>query len=171
MELQQIYYIGELVAAAAVIGSLLFVGVQMRQTANAQKVSVTAASVANWQETVLVLAGSEQVAPAMARVTQAESATDLELTDILRVTGLLIAAAKNTEFAYYRHRSNEIADGLWDAARGGLLVSFISPMSREVIWPRVKTQVSPEFANFFEAELSALSDSDFQDIRPTPSST
>ena len=161
MELVQIYYVGELIAAIAVIASLLFVGGQMRQNANALRVSATAASVANWQETVLELAGSEHVAPAMARVSQANDPGDVDAVDALRVSGLLIAAAKNTEFAFYRHQSNEITDGLWEAARNGFLTSFSSGMVKEVIWPRVKTQVSPEFASFIEKELISFPDTSF----------
>lgn len=154
MELVQIYYIGELVGVAVIVGSLLFVGAQMRQNANALRVSATAASVSNWQGTVLEIAGSEHVAPALARIGQATDPNDLELVDTIRITGLLIAAAKNTEFAYYRHKANEITDGLWEAACNGLSLPFAAPMMKAVIWPRVKLQLSSEFAAYMDKTLS-----------------
>lgn len=164
MGLEQLYYIGELVGVVVVIGSLLFVGIQMRQSANALRVSTTAAAVANWQATVLELAGGEHVAPAIARVNQATDPSDLDTVDVMRITGFLIAAAKNTEFAFFRHQANEIADGLWEAARNGLLVPFRTPITREVVWPRVKMQLSPEFASFFEKELNQLPGQSFSDL-------
>jgi hypothetical protein len=37
MELEQLYYLGELVGVVAIIGSLMFVGVQMRQSTHATR--------------------------------------------------------------------------------------------------------------------------------------
>ena len=86
MDLEQVYYLGELIAAVAVVASLLFVGVQMRQNSNALRVSATAAGVANWQETVLVLASSDYIAPALVRFNAAERPDELGVEDVMRVT-------------------------------------------------------------------------------------
>jgi hypothetical protein len=40
MDLQSIYYLAELIAAVAVVGSLIFLGVQMRQNTGALKATV-----------------------------------------------------------------------------------------------------------------------------------
>ena len=46
--LEQLYYLSEVVGVVIVAGSLIFVGLQMRQNSNALRVSATAASVGNW---------------------------------------------------------------------------------------------------------------------------
>ena len=100
MELEQLYYLGEMIGVVVVAGSLIFVGQQMRQNARALSVSATAASVANWQRTVLELASSDHVAPALSRVVQATDPNDLDFVDVTRVAAFSTAAAKNAERSY-----------------------------------------------------------------------
>jgi hypothetical protein len=154
MLLEQLYYLGELFGVVIVAGSLIFVGLQMRQNANALRVSTTAASVGNWQSTVLELSSSDHLVPAYARVSQAAKATDLTFEDIARIAAFSSAVAKNAEFAYYRHRANEIDDGFWDVALNTLIGFFNTSMMREAIWPRVKIQLSPDFTSRVEDAFS-----------------
>jgi hypothetical protein len=150
MNLEQIYYFGELIGVVAIVASLLFVGLQMRQNANGLKVNATATAVANWQSVVLELASSDTLAMAWHRMTTASDISDLEPTDVARVTAMLTAAAKNAEFTYFRHLVNEVDDGHWVSARVGFLRGFVSPLTREIIWPRVKADLSPEFGAYIE---------------------
>lgn len=143
-------------ATLAVIASLVFVGMHLRQNAQAQRVTATAASVSNWQDTVLQLATSEHPAPAASHVSEATDAAALDNIDVVRMTAMLVAASKNTEFSYYRHQDDEITDGLWEAALNGLLASLASPMARQVVWPRVKSQLSPLFAAYITDEIKRL---------------
>jgi hypothetical protein len=154
MILEQLYYLSEVVGVVIVTGALIFVGQQMRQNARALRVSATAAGVANWQSTVLELASSDHIVPAYARVNQASKPGDLIYEDIVRVAALSTAAAKNAEFAYYRHQAREIDGGFWEAALNGLLQLFTTSMAREIIWPMVKVMLSPDFASYMDKALS-----------------
>jgi hypothetical protein len=154
MELEQLYYLGEMIGVVVVAGSLIFVGQQMRQNARALSVSATAASVANWQHTVLELASSDHIAPAYTRISQAAEPSDLVFEDTTRIAGFSVAAAKNAEFAFHRHQAKEIDDGFWEASLNGLLGLFRTSMMREVIWQRIKPQLSPDFVTYMDKALS-----------------
>ena len=61
MELQNIYFVAEIAAAIAVFGSLVFVGMQLRQGNAATLASNAQASVNNWNQMSLLLATDERL--------------------------------------------------------------------------------------------------------------
>lgn len=69
--LDRAHQIADIVAAFAVVGSLIFVGIQLQQNAKAMGVENRQSAMNGWNETTLAVATNEQLAEQwVARVTQ-----------------------------------------------------------------------------------------------------
>lgn len=154
MELQQLYYIGELVGVTALVASLIFVGLQMRQNAKGLQANAAANMVSNWQEVMLSISRDATLSRDIIAVNTASSADDFTAEQAVRYLAFLSAGLKNTEYSYYRYLAGELDEGLWQASETGALAMFNTPLKKELFWPGVQFQLSPRFANYLEEKLA-----------------
>ena len=150
MELQDIYFVAEIVGVIAIVGSLLFVGVQMRQNTNALKASVANDMVATWQSVMEPFCTDPGFIEAINFFRNDKEGAEPTEEQFTRVFGFYSPSFKNCEFAYYRYLAGELDEGLWLGIRNGALDAFGSHMWTSQIWPALRIALSPQFARFME---------------------
>jgi hypothetical protein len=169
VELQDIYFIAEIVGVVAIIGSLLFVGGQMRQNTMAMQASVAADMARSWQEVVLSSANDQELTTAIELVNNATDETELpDSTMFYRYIMWLSAGMKNAEFSFYRHQSDQLEDGLWSSALYGALTMFNTPTKVKIIWPIMRNQVSPKFAQFMDGAIAKGAPDTIEEMAQSP---
>ena len=61
MEVQDIYFVSEIFAAIAVVASLIFVGVQLRQNTNAVRYDANQRNAASFQSMIMAVAANDDL--------------------------------------------------------------------------------------------------------------
>ena len=150
MELQDIYFVAEIVGVVAIIGSLLFVGAQMRQNTNALRASVENDMLTNWQTNMQPMISSQEFVEAMGHFDEPNATADLSRDAATRLSAFWLASMKNVEFSYFRHLAGEMDDALWIGIKNAALDPFNKVPMRETIWPFIRLKVSPQFVAFIE---------------------
>ena len=109
--LNKIHQIGELTAAVAVVISLVFVGLQIRDNTVASEAATHQASVAYDLE-LLLNAGES---PATARVYRAyrDEPDSLEGEELLQGETLFIALFRHNENVYLQRRAGMLSEDVW----------------------------------------------------------
>ena len=120
--LNKIHQIGELVAAVAVVVSLVFVGLQIRDNTIASEAATHQASVAYDLELVL----NAGTSPATARVYRAyrDDPDSLEGDELLQGETLFIGLFRHNENVYLQRRAGMLSEDVW-AAREPFLRFFV----------------------------------------------
>lgn len=155
MELVQVYYAAEIVGVLAIIGSLLFVGIQMRQNTSALNGNAAQNVVTNWQGPTLAMATNGALAENFAMANSPEDARIVPLDVRLQLMGLIAAIVKNCEFIYFRHLADEVDEEQWKACRRSMLASMGGPFLIDEIWPLVRLQVSDQFGDYVDELLAS----------------
>ena len=150
MDLQNIYYIGELVAAIAVVGSLIFLGFQMRQNTGALKATVASDMMSNWITVMSPFISSTEFIDAARQLDELDDPEDLPMDARMRLLGFWSGGMKNAEFSYYRFLNGDMEEDLWLAMRNGAIAQCNSDGMRKVIWPLIRLHLSPEFVHYIE---------------------
>ena len=129
MELEQIYYIGELIAAVAVISSLLFVGVQMRQNTTALRAQSHHAFTQAINQPNLVVAQSQELAELFGAGLMDRGSLD----DVRRgrLDNLLLSYFHALDTLHYQTRISASDPELMEAELGGLRTFVSFPGVRE----------------------------------------
>ena len=169
MALQDVYFVAEIVGAAAIIGSLLFVGAQMRQNTNALKATVANDMVSIWQSVMEPFTNNPDFVEAMHVFRRDDPAQPPSENQITQVYGFWSPSFKNCEFAYYRYKAGEMDEGLWLAIRNGALAPFQAGLWTSLIWPGLQLSLSPQFVSFMEQLLADGEHYRIEDIyEPSP---
>ncbi len=154
MDLQNIYYIGELIAAFAVVASLIFLGIQMRQNTGALKATVESDMMSSWITVMSPHTTSSEFVAAQIEFSEAKGPADISTEALIRLLAFWSGGMKNAEFSYYRYLSGDMEDGLWLAIRNGALRPFSSAVMKEAIWPTIKPELSPKFVQHIEEAVN-----------------
>lgn len=151
--LDRIHKISEIVAAFAIVASLIFVGVQVSQNTGALKATVASDMMSNWINVMAPFTTDSEFVEAQIQFAQAEGPDDISDEAMVRLLGFWGGGMKNAEFSYYRHLSGDMEDGLWLAMRNAALRPFNSAVMREAIWPSIRLELSPQFVQRMEAAI------------------
>ena len=149
MTLESIYYIGQTVAVMAILVSLIFVGVQIRQNTREMK-SAAAQAVHENFSSFLVAAGSPEVSEVL---TRAFIRFD-EMEDAERWVFICHALCffSSLQDAYEKWREGSLSDDLWVGWRGMSLNFFATPGGKS-FWVQRRHMFGEPFQAFVEAEL------------------
>lgn len=140
MSIQEIGAIGELIAAVAVVISLLYLARQVRQ-ANALARGQTRERMVEQGQTELYKGFIDE--PSIVRsLYQSEPLSEVEW---IRVTGWLFSAMRQREYEWFQKRDGNIDKNLWYAYREVIPIQLSSPRLREW-WEMIGSEpFDPEF--------------------------
>ena len=153
MTLEQMYYIAEILGIFIVIGSLLFVGIQIRQNTRVIKLSATQNVSHEFREALGIIAADTEMA-------------DLHLRGS-RDTNFLSPAEKHRFFiflnniyrvyenTYYQYQQGVLDSDIWN----GMLTQMAFPKNTPgylEFWDERKQIFSKEFQTFYENEVPGL---------------
>jgi hypothetical protein len=151
MTLEQLAYVGEIVASVAVVASLIYVGVQVNQNTRA----VQAAAVNATTETANAIRLSIYQDPEIARIYQSgledvTSLSSLERTQFRLLMHNAVWALWNT---YAQVRFSGLARATWEAQEP-LIRRFLGTPGGRWFWESFKLEFDPDFSRRVDAVLA-----------------
>lgn len=143
------FKIGETIAAAGIIGSLIFVGLEVRQNTAATE-GATLQAISDMHTALLLEGGEdEEFMELFNRVLlQGNVVSDFEPVEVLRLNRYYIAFLSHLENTYRQHRAGVVSEEVFESY-GWRNLLWITPHFREVSDAILRVAASPEFAEFF----------------------
>ena len=146
MSLEQASYLSQILGAFAVLASLLFVGLQIRQNTQSQKV-VAVSTLAGAIAAINVPAmQSPALGEALAKAMQDWRSASREQRVLAHF--FLFSYFKLAENAWYQHRHGVLEPMQWVGWETMLRAFYNSPGVQSVWWPRRRRAYSPEFQTY-----------------------
>ena len=121
MTLEQLGNIGELVGGIAVVASLLYVAVQLRQNTSITKSYARQSIAARASEFQLAVAQNDEI---LAVVTKLFRHEELSPNEEVRLHFFLGCLFRATEEAFLQHREGFLEDEYWNK-RGNLMLNYL----------------------------------------------
>jgi hypothetical protein len=149
MTLEQIFFASQIAAAIGIIGSLLFVGIQVRDGAKATRSATAQAVQDNYARWYLALGGnSDTTAVFLKGCTDMGSLTPQEKAIFVCVC---MAFTSYTQNAYHQWNQGHLADELW-ASWEALMINLVGTPGGAAFW----ADRSYVFGGDFGTEVRAL---------------
>ncbi len=138
---------GEILGAMAVIGSLLFVGVQIRNNTRASQTAATH----NLTKTFLTVTTKISEDPEMARIwaQQSRDISVLSANDLERLSPLNIMVLRSFEDVFHHHQMGQMTDEIWEGWQVFILTICSYPGVRS-LWELRKHSFSLSFQAFLD---------------------
>jgi hypothetical protein len=152
MTLEHVFYISQIAASVAVVGSLIYVGLQVRYAERSQRGMMQQARADRTS------AGSLTVASAgLARIWMKGGAGDADFTPVELTQWLLLArsAFLSGEDSVLQYRAGLISKETYDTYVAGVEFYMARPGFRAA-WKIHRTQFGPEFRAFGDAMLNSV---------------
>lgn len=152
--LEQVVGIAEVVGAVGVILSLLYVGRQLQQTNAMSRAAARQAMSAQFNEWAMGVATSEDLAPALVKVTfrglERDAATELER---IRIGYAYAAIVEQVHMAWQHERDGILTTEETNALYAPNGTLFDRPYLIS-IWAVLRENFSEDFANWFEKKYA-----------------
>ena len=138
----------QVVGAAAVIASLIFVGLQIREQANATRAQTEQAIAANWMALTQVIAEN---ADAFAAGIMSTSKTFADLNDAnrMRFLSAIFALFKHYENMHLQFGKGRISEDEWEPWSNHIQMYFHQP-GVQSWWELRRSAFSPRFRDFLD---------------------
>lgn len=146
MTLEQVYFASQIISALAVLGSLVFVGLQIRQNSRLQRVvavDTLAAAIIALNKTAME---SPAVGDAVSKAMRDWSAASREQRIIAHY--FLFSMFKLLENAWYQKKAHVLEPGQWSGWETILRTIYHSPGIQSGWWPHRRQAYSLEFQDF-----------------------
>lgn len=148
MTLETLAVFSQVAAAAAVFASLVFVGLQIREQANATRAQTEQAVAANWLIIAEVI-GSTSVAVAAGCLSTSETFAELDDAGRLEFFSTMFGFFKHYENIYLQFRRGRISAEEWEPCSTHV-VMFLHQPGVQTWWGLRKNVLSPAFRDFLE---------------------
>jgi hypothetical protein len=150
--LDRIHKIAEIVAAFAIVGSLVFVGIQMQQNTSALRNSAALENAASWQNIGLALSTNTELLEAWISFARIDPSPT---TDEARMFNISSTMLKSVEFNYLQWLDGNLSDDLWFAVREGLVSQFEVQSFYEIMWSTGGQRTfTPQFQSLFDEVMA-----------------
>jgi hypothetical protein len=150
LTLEQAYYIGELFGLAAVVTSLVFLTIQVRQNTRAIRGQSIATATGINQDELQYMMDPEYAATFLKSINSPESLTDNDLV-VLDAWNTMFLFGRENDFI--QNRLGTLDDELWVRSSGGISAVYSSAWGRHW-WNTVgKELISSEFRLYVEKVL------------------
>ena len=140
---------GEFFGAIAVVATLIFVGIQVRQSAAASRLSGTQAAMHSWISVTLSLVANEPLRRAQYNGIYPGLTKLADDDDDMAITGFFLQAGiKAVESNYLQWQGGNLSDELWHGYQATLREAFVINKYWNVYWERSRLNYSPDFRRF-----------------------
>ena len=148
MTFEEIQYLGQVVAVLGIFGSLVFVGLQIRQNTAIARAQVHQQLSDTFTVYLDTLSNHSDVV--FAGTSGSKKLEDLSDEQLLQFSFLMAGLFKIWENAYYQYKSGFLTEHNWDSNYKWMLTWFHMPGVQ--IWWRVRRDLfANEFQDFLEA--------------------
>jgi hypothetical protein len=150
--LEEVFYISQTIASVAVVGSLIYVGLQVRYAERSQRGLMQQARADRTSVGSLTVAGSE-----LARIWMKGGAGDADLTPVELTQWLLLtrSAFLSGEDSILQYKTGLLSKETYDTYVAGVRFYMAKPGFRAA-WKMQRTHFGPEFRAFGDAILSEV---------------
>ncbi|GAB5480624.1 MAG: hypothetical protein Pars92KO_03810 [Parasphingorhabdus sp.] len=157
MSLEDFYFASQIAAALGIMLSLIFVGIQVRQSNGqarqheaARRADATQAVHDNFANMYLTFGSNLEVAEVATKgLKDPNSLSDGE--NMVLLSGLM-AGMSYMQSAYFKWRQGDLSDDLWRAWQNSNVSYFASPGGKR-FWEGRKSNFAPEFVAYVEEHL------------------
>jgi len=154
MTLEQIFYLTQSIASIAVIGTLIYLGIQIRDTERNQRAIMPQGRADRVSNTTLTLAATPQLAALWNRVFAADPEfTREELSQLLLVWRVAFISGEDS---FLQHRSGALDDAAFDSYTAGLRQFMRSPVMRAG-WRLAAAQYGAEYRTWMDEIMAQAS--------------
>jgi len=151
MTLEDFYFVSQIAAALGIMASLIFVGLQVRQSTRQAKSDAVQAVHDNFAEWYMAVAstpfkaegGVKGLRGGLSALSEAENMNFV--TDVMAVTSYL-------QSAYFKWRDGDLPDELWHSWEKSSL-SYLDTTGGKEFWEIRKYIFAPDFVEYVEANL------------------
>lgn len=148
MSLEAIYFISQIVAAVALIASLFFVGMQLKQNTRAVLVSTSQTHFSMWHACVAPLTDNTDMARVwLQALSDFDGLTDLDRMRFIAYTGNVFRFYESSRIQW---RRGQLDAELWYAVEVNIR-AFAAQPGIQRFWKIRKHWHSTEFINWFES--------------------
>ena len=152
MSLEQAAYLSQIIGALAVLASLLFVGLQIRQNTKSQKVVAVDSLSAAIAAINVPAMESPELGEALAKATQDWGSASREQRIIAHY--FLFSYFKLAENAWYQQRAHVLDREQWAGWETMMRTYYHTPGVQTAWWPRRRSAYSPAFQEFLAGTTS-----------------
>ena len=150
--LDRIHKVSEIIAAFAIVGSLVFVGIQLRQNTGAVRISAAQAMISSWNQSTSDVYSNNEMFSAFSRLAAGES-VPLDGEDGFRVRLWLENGIRLAEFNYYNWANGDLDERFWHQSRTGLVQTLSMKTGRD-IWKEIRLNHGIEFRTLMDGFLA-----------------
>jgi len=150
-KLGKVHKIGELIAAIAVVVSLLFVGIELQQNNRIQRQTATRNLVRDWTEAISAYKNPELACLSVRLLNDPTNLTQQEATQIEAVYWHIY---KVYEQIHYQYEEGMIDESVWGGFSNNIRIEA-SYESYRVWWLSYQRTFSPRFRKFMSDTLAA----------------
>jgi len=148
LSLESIALLSQVAAAFAVFASLIFVGIQIREQANATRAQTEQAIAANWMAIAEVIGGNAEAFSA-GLISPDPTFADLSDADRMRFMTVVFALFKHYENMYLQYQKGRIRKADWEPWSNHVQMYFHQP-GVQSWWRLRKSAFSPQFLAFLD---------------------
>lgn len=146
--------VGEIVGALAVLTSILYLAVQIRQNTSSIRSSSYQGAVSSISEVTLLLANNAEIAR-IAKIGLSEDGNDLDAEEEFRFGMLLTGIFRNYENYWFQHECGVMDDHLWIGVKNAMLGYYNQPAVKR--WWKLRSSIySSEFEAFLNEQSSEI---------------
>ncbi len=153
MDIVELGAVGELVGGVAVIGTLVYLGLQVKQstrTSRSAGYQAAVSSVSDWSRNV----GSDaELAVIMHDGSRDPSSLSREQR--IQYVYLITSVVRNFENIHYQYENGSLDDSVWDSWEARIRGFFTAP-GPQAFWKRQRMAYSASFRDFVEAEAGPV---------------
>jgi len=144
MNLEQLSYLAQIVGVIAVVASLGYVSIQLKQNTNALQAQTRQGILHSSQAVIQAIIDQPEIQLSAKKF---ESLTEEEQ---VRIASFLSMALRGSEFSWLQHRSGVMDEAQWETEKG-LVAGILSAEPYRVWWEALgRALFSSEFVSFVE---------------------
>lgn len=153
--LEQIYYVAELLGVTAVVVSLVYVAVQVKQGAQVVRLNAAHSIAESWRDTASLIAGSADLAELLTKgFRDPESLLGPEK---LRFNAYLQNLFKIFENAFYHQRQDALDEQFWIGMKEWF-VGVTDMPGAKAYWEQLRYIYSEDFQRFMDEQVVPTAD-------------
>ena len=153
MDIMELGAIGEMIGGVAVVATLGYLAIQIRQNTKSTRFLATQSLVAGQAESNFLMASHDDLAAIIQDVVMNGDLDRLEPHAQMRFSSFMIGIYGQVDFAYHQYLGGQLDESVWKRWDYELPV-FLSQPGLAEWWTRDKPRFSAEFAAYVDQQLA-----------------
>ncbi len=151
LTLENIYFIGQTIAAVAIVVSLIYVGLQVRQNTTATQTASAQAYVSSDNEIVGLINASPKLADVLHQGANGLSA--LKGGDLIRFMAFLDVLFISYQSFHLQWKRGTLDEALWNIYKHAI-IDLLQQKGQQDWWAKRRHWFSPEFLDYVEQAMT-----------------